>query len=112
MEDCIDKFPEIVSNAYGLTPWVEVVLDEENDVNTERIKAESEKYPIEILKMTLKKQRLLKGIEELLQETKSIKELLPTEVFKLKCQEMGFDLESRPEVGDAFDEILQAVKKQ
>ena len=51
-------------------------------------------------------------IEELLENTKSIKELLPTEVFKLKCEEMDYDLEKRPEVWDAFNEILQSVKKQ
>ena len=43
---------------------------------------------------------------------KSIKELLPTDVFKLKCKEMRFDLENNPEVEDAFNEILQSVKNQ
>ena len=60
----------------------------------------------------MKNQRKVKGIEELLENTKSIKELLPTEVFKLKCEEMDYDLEKRPEVWDAFNEILQSVKKQ
>jgi exonuclease SbcD len=37
---------------------------------------------------------------------------LPTEVFKLKCKEMGVNLEEKPRVLDAFNEVLQAVKNQ
>ncbi len=112
LTECIEKFPELISNSYGLTPWVEIVLDEDNTVNTDDLKKEASNYSFEILKISLKRQRKIKGIEELLENTKSIKELLPTEVFKLKCEEMGFDLKQRPEVYDAFNEILQAVKNQ
>lgn len=112
LTECIEKFPELISNTYGLTPWVEIVLDEDNTVNTDDLKKEASTYSFEILKISLKRQRKIKGIEELLENTKSIKELLPTEVFKLKCEEMGFDLKQRPEVYDAFNEILQAVKNQ
>ncbi len=112
LTECISKFPNLISNTYGLTPWVEIVLDEDNTVNTDDLKKEASNYFFEILKISLKRQRKIKGIEELLENTKSIKELLPTEVFKLKCEEMGFDLKQRPEVYDAFNEILQAVKNQ
>lgn len=112
ISDCISEFPNIISNAYKLTPWVEIVLDEQHTINTEDLKNKAEEYSFDILKMTLKKQRLNKGIDELLEDTKSIKELLPTEVFKLKCEEMGFDLKERPEIWDAFNEILQSVKNQ
>ena len=110
--ECITAFKTITSNSYNLTPWVEIALKEDNTVNTENLKLEAEKYPFEILKIGLKNQRKIKGIEELLENTKSIKELLPTEVFKLKCKEMDYDLEKRPEVWDAFNEILQSVKNQ
>ena len=110
--DCIDQFPIVISNEYELTPWVEISLNEEHTINTYELKVAAENYSFEILKTALKNQRRHKGIEELLAETKSIKELLPTDVFKLKCKEMGFDLESRPEVEDAFNEILQSVKNQ
>ncbi|WP_139959312.1 exonuclease subunit SbcD [Flavicella sediminum] len=112
MADCIHAFPEIISNSFQLTPWVEIVLDEDNTINTEELKNEAEKYGFEILKTSLKNQRKNIGIEELLENTKSIKELLPTEVFKLKCAEMGYDLEENPAIWDAFNEILQAVKNQ
>lgn len=110
--ECIDEFPIVISNSYELTPWVEIVLNEDNTINTDELKILAEKYSFEILKTSLKNQRKIKGIEELLKNTKSIKELLPTEVFKLKCEEMGFDLEESPKVWDAFNEILQKVKNQ
>lgn len=112
MAECIDEFPNIISNSYKLTPWVEIVLDEDNTINTDDLKNTAEKYAFEILKISLKNQRRIKGIDELLENAKSIKELLPTEVFKLKCEEMGFDLEKSPEIWDAFNEILQSVKNQ
>lgn len=112
MIECIAEFSTVISNSYKLTPWVEIVLNEENTINTDDLKKEAEKYSFEILKISLKNQRKIKGIEELLENAKSIKELLPTEVFELKCKEMGFDLEKSPEIWDAFNEILQSVKKQ
>jgi exonuclease SbcD len=110
--ECIATFPDVISNLYKLTPWVEIVLNEERNVNTDDLKVAAEKYSFEILKMSLGNQPEIKGIEELLEETKSIKELLPTDVFKLKCKEIGYDLESKPEVEDAFNEILQFVRNQ
>ncbi len=112
INDCIDKFPSIISNTYGLMPWVEIILNEMNIVNTETLKKEAEKYSFEILKIALKNQRKIKGIEELLENTKSIKELEPTEVFKLKCKEMEIDLKEKPAIWDAFNEVLQSVKNQ
>ncbi|TXD49373.1 exonuclease subunit SbcD [Polaribacter sp. IC073] len=112
MPECIQQFPNIISNSFELTPWVEIVLNENNTINTDELKKEAEKYSFEILKTSLKNRRKNKGIEELLENTKSIKELLPTEVFQLKCEEMGYDLKKSPEVWDAFNEILQSVKNQ
>lgn len=112
IEKCIEEFPNSISNSYKLTPWIEIVLDEKNTINTDNLKKVAETYPFEILKITLKNQRRSKGIEELLNETKSIKELVPIEVFKLKCKEIGYEIESNPEIEDAFNEILQLVKNQ
>jgi exonuclease SbcD len=110
--ECIEQFPNIISNSFNLKPWVEIILNEENTINTDDLKIEAEKHSFEILKTSLKNQRKIKGIDELLENAKSIKELLPTEVFELKCEEMGFDLKERPEIWDAFNEILQLAKKQ
>jgi len=112
MSECISQFTDCISNEYNLTPWVEIILNEENTINTDDLKKSAENYPFEILKISLKKQRKIKGIEELLKNTKSIKELLPVEVFEKKCEEMGFDIQQKPEIWDAFNEILQSVKNQ
>jgi exonuclease SbcD len=112
IDQCIEQFSNITSNSYQLTPWVEIILDEKNTINTDKIKVSSEKYTFEILKISLKNQRKQKGIEELLDSTTSIKELQPTEVFKLKCKEMEYDLKNTPKIWDAFNEILQTVKNQ
>lgn len=112
VQECIDQFPELVSNEYDLTPWVEIALAQEHAVNTDALKKQAEPYPFEILKTALKKQREQRGIEELLAETKSIKELLPTEVFELKCKELAYDLDANPDLKDAFAEVLQAVQNQ
>ena len=110
--ECMSAFPTIISNAYNLTPWIEIVLNENNTINTVDLKIAAEKYTFEILKISLKNQPQFKGIEELLENTKSIKELEPTEVFKLKCKEMDIDIEKRADIWDAFNEILQSVKNQ
>jgi exonuclease SbcD len=110
--ECIEQFPNLISNEYQLIPWVEIALTEKHNINTDELKKAAEPYPFEILKTPLKDQRRLRGIEELLEETKSIKELLPTEVFKLKCKEIGYDLEGNTAIEDAFNEILQCVKNQ
>ena len=110
MTECMEQFPNLISNSYELTPWVEIMLKENHSINTDALKKEAEKYSFEILKIALKKQQTNIGIEELLKNTKSIKELLPRDVFKLKCKEMGVNLDEKPQVLDAFNEILQAVK--
>jgi exonuclease SbcD len=110
--ECMEAFPSIISNSYNLTPWVEIVLNENNTINTDDLKKFAENHSFEILKISLKNQRKTKGIEELLENTKSIKELLPTEVFSLKCEEMGFDLKNNLAIWDAFNEVLQSVKNQ
>ncbi len=112
INECIEKFPTITSNTYELTPWVEIVLKEDNNINIDVLKKAAENYTFEILKTSLKNRRQTKGIEELLENTKSIKELVPEEVFKMKCQEMSYDLEKNPAVLDAFNEILHTVKNQ
>lgn len=112
MTECMEQFPNLISNSYELTPWVEIILKENHTINTDALKKEAEKYSFEILKIALKKQQTNIRIEELLKNTKSIKELFPRDVFKLKCKEMGVNLDEKPQVLDAFNEILQAVKNQ
>ncbi len=112
-KEVLAQYPSVISNKYGLTPWVEIVLDENETVNTDDLKAQAELHQFEILKITLKNfDRCLTGIEEHLKQSESIKELDPTEVFRLKCKEQDINLDERPEILDAFTEILHQVKSQ
>ncbi len=113
VDDCLNQFGDVISNSYQLTPWVEIVLDEKETLNTDELKQQAEQHQFEILKITLNSdKRKVLGIEELLKNTKSIKELEPTEVFKLKCKEQNINLKEHPQLWDAFNEILQTVKGQ
>jgi len=113
VQQCLNQYENVISNSYKLTPWVEIVLDETETLNTDELKQQAESQQFEILKITLNNDyRQQSGIEELLKNTKSIKELKPEEVFKLKCEEQHIDLEENPQLWDAFNEILQIVKGQ
>ena len=112
LQECVANFSTIQTNHYNLKPWVEIILAEDNTINTDNLKKSAAKYDFEILKISLKNERKQQGIEELLENTKSIKELNPSEVFKLKCKEMQVDLKQKPAIWDAFNEILQSVKNQ
>jgi exonuclease SbcD len=112
LDECIAGLQAITTNEFKLRPWVEVVID--NDVNAAVGYADvykaTEDLELEVLKVTLKNQRNTQGIDELKQKTKEIKELSPADVFTLKCQEQGYNLEENPDVFDAFNEALQIAK--
>lgn len=111
VNDCLNQFDSVISNSYQLIPWVEIVLDEKETLNTDELKQNAELHQFEILKITLSNDNRKRiGIDELLKNTKSIKELQPDEVFKLKCKEEHINLEENPQLWDAFNEILQTVK--
>lgn len=96
-----------------LTPWIEIVL-EENFITRPQLDefhACAKEHDLEILKITLKQEGQTKGLEQLLSESKKIKELSPVDVFKLKCEEQDFDLDNNQEILDAFNEALQIVRK-
>ncbi len=113
IENCIQQLKTITTNEYKLTPWVEVILDSEqnNTIGFTEIHQAAESLDIEILKVTLKNQCNTEGLEKLFDNTKHIKELSPVEVFKMKCEEQDFDLKKHPEIWDAFNEVLQIAKE-
>jgi exonuclease SbcD len=109
VESCIHQLEILDKNQNGLTPWVEVVL--ENDQNYSlgypEITKAAEQMSLEVLKVTLKNERKIAGLESLIENAKHIKELTPIDVFKLKCKELNVDLDNDHELLNAFYEILQ-----
>lgn len=113
LEDCIIKLNTIITNKYELTPWVEVVLGNKTktSIGSSEIHKAAEDLQIEVLKVTLKNQQKIEGLEQLIENTKHIKELSPIDVFEMKCKEQGFEIEEHQEIWDAFNEALQIARE-
>lgn len=111
LDVCIAQLNAIESN--DLSPWVEVVLDNESNINIghSEIHKAAEQLELEVLKVTLKNQRKTLGLEQLINDSKQIKNHSPLDIFKLKCQEQEFDIDGNPEIMDAFSEILNKVRE-
>jgi exonuclease SbcD len=113
VEECITALKTIDKATYALKPWVEVVID--NNMNTkiesQEINKAAEDLNLEVLKISLKNERNILGLEALIESSKQIKELQPLEVFKMKCKEQDFDIDENIEIFDAFNEALQIARE-
>ncbi len=110
--DCLNNIKQIKATTL-LTPWIEIVLNETllTRPQLDELHKHGKDHGVDILKITLKDVRQTKGLEQLLSESKKIKELSPVDVFKLKCKEQDFNLEEHQNILDAFNEALQIVRK-
>jgi DNA repair protein SbcD/Mre11 len=113
VEECIDRLKSIDTDNHDLTPWVEVVLDNQSNSTIAYVEINKavENLDLEVLKVTLKNEKKIAGLEQLINNSKHIKELSPIEVFKMKCKEQNFDLENNTEIFDAFNEVLQLARE-
>jgi exonuclease SbcD len=112
--NCIESLQSIDKEESVLKPWVEVVVDNESKVGFAyfEITKVAEGLNLEVLKVSLKNERKITGLESLVENARHIKEFSPLEVFQMKCKEQDFDLETRPEIVDAFHEILQMTREE
>lgn len=113
VESCITQLEKIDEEVHELIPWIEVVLDEEPDssIGFLEINKVADRLRLDVLKVTLKNDRKMEGLESLIENARHIKEFTPVEVFMLKCKEQNFDLESNPDILNAFYEVLQIVQE-
>jgi exonuclease SbcD len=113
VESCIRQLQTIDACEQPLTPWVEVILENDSETSFEyrEINKAAEPLNLEVLKVTFKNERRRAGLERLVENAKDIKEISPEEVFRLKCKEQEFDLESHPEMLNAFFEMLHVVQE-
>lgn len=101
---------EILNNEHNeLTPWVDLILTNEKEAVTgiKEIRDFAEDIRPQVLNYSIKGDGKLDKLKSLVDNAKHIKSFTPLEVFKLKCDEMNVDLEEKPEILDAFNEILQ-----
>lgn len=113
VESCIAQMKIIDIENYSLTPWIEVVLDNQSNstIGFNEIHKAAEVLNLEVLKVTFKNERKTDGLEKLIENARHVKELSPLDVFLLKCKEQDFDIDGSPEILDAFHEILQQAKE-
>ncbi|MRT93921.1 exonuclease SbcCD subunit D C-terminal domain-containing protein [Ancylomarina sp. 16SWW S1-10-2] len=113
VDECITHLQQIDKETYSLKPWVEVVIDNQMNakIENQEINKAAEDLNLEVLKISLKNERNIQGLEALLESSKQIKELQPLEVFKMKCKEQNFDIDENVEIFDAFNEALQIARE-
>jgi exonuclease SbcD len=113
VEECIAQLKVIDAAKHDLTPWVDVVLADSvnSSIGYAEIRQAATELELEVLRTTVKTERVITGLDQLLEQTQNIKELAPLEVFKLKCAESEFDLDENPELLDAFNEVLQLARE-
>ena len=113
VEESINKLTEIDKTNSDLKTWVEVILENEFDSTNgyKSINEASDKLNLEVLKVSLKNDRKITGLEQLVNEATDIKEFSPIEIFRMKCNEQNFELNENDDILDAFNEILQTVKE-
>lgn len=115
LENCIAKINEIGEEKHALRPWIEVILNPKTDISESftAIYDAAKELPLDILKVSYKKQVMTKGIEQLNDELSNVSDLDPITVFKMRCDEKGFDLSENKDILDAFHEIVsQATENE
>ncbi len=111
LETCVFKLQELDTATTSLPTWVEIILEESSSLQGyQEIHVLAESLGIQILKVTLKNERTVKGLEQLIHTSQSIKELSPIDVFKRKCTEESIDLVQNEELLDAFHEVLAIAR--
>jgi exonuclease SbcD len=112
LEDCISQLQSLSKTERKLELWVEVILDSKDHPSAnDLINRTADSLNLQVLKITIKGSKERKGLEELLEKSKEIRELDPMEVFKMKCEEDHYELKDHPEIKDAFTEILNLVRE-
>lgn len=95
-------------------PWIEIIIEQQEmfKMNAQEIQDEARALELDVLKVSLKNRTPIKGIEQLIDESKALKEQSPLEIFKLKCKEQSFNLNENQSIEDAFIELLNTTKQQ
>ena len=111
MESCKAQLEKLDEENNSLTPWVEVILNNEKEAATGywEINEFAEHLKSEVLKITVKDEKKIDRLKSLVENAQHITGFKPLDVFKLRCEEQNLDLNERPEMLDAFNEILQTA---
>ena len=110
-ESCKQKLEQISNLDLIPEPWAEVLLTDKNLASNiySEINNLVQNKKIKVLKVQLRDNENIKGLEKLIEEDRKVNDLKPKEIFLKKCEECEFDLKENPQIADAFDEILNIV---
>ena len=111
VESCKAQLEKLDEENNSLTPWVEVILNNEKEAATGYLEINkfAEHLKSEVLKITVKDEKKIDRLKSLVENAQHITGFKPLDVFKLRCEEQNLDLNERPEMLDAFNEILQTA---
>ena len=109
VESCKVQLEMLNNENNALTTWVEVILSDEKEAvsGNKEINDFAANIQPEVLSIRIKNDRRLDNLKSLVENSPHIKSFTALEVFKLKCEELNIDLDEKPEMLDAFNEILQ-----
>ncbi len=109
--ECKAQLSLLAAGTHSLTPWVEVILKNAAEATTgyKEIQDYAKGLALELLKVTVQNEHHYDHLQSLVDQAQQTKTLNPMEVFRLKCEEQQVDLQTQPEILDAFNEILQSV---
>ena len=112
--ECLTQVELLEPPRTDLSTWVEIEIEDgKSDYRGfQEIYDAVENRAIEILKISNKSNRSITGLEELVKNAESVKDLSPEEVFKQKYTEVGNEKGDIPDVIDAFNEILNIVREK
>jgi exonuclease SbcD len=112
VDECIGALRDIDVQKDALTPWIEIILNNDSvNINNIEINNIAKELSLEVLKISLSRDRDMNGLEKIVEKPVHIKELKPIDVFEMRCKEMKFDISLRQDVLDAFNEALQIVNE-
>lgn len=114
IQHCIKKLKTFENNEFNLTPWVEIALAEDKNIamHISELNIIASEENIDILKISLVKDKETEKKNELNSLAKNVKQLKPLDVFKMKCEEQNVDLEEEKELLLAFNSILQTIENK
>ncbi|MEH0153783.1 exonuclease SbcCD subunit D C-terminal domain-containing protein [Limibacter armeniacum] len=99
------------SEEHLLRPWAEVVvkLSAYDPKITDKIYEAAQGAQMEILKISTTGIASQHYEDSIFEGKQSLQELTPEEVFRKKCEMRQFDLDSNPDILDAFQELYTAI---
>ncbi|MCU4175856.1 exonuclease SbcCD subunit D C-terminal domain-containing protein [Carboxylicivirga sp. N1Y90] len=112
LHHCIKQLNAIDKENHNLLPWVEVVLDNEDNsgIGYSQINEAAEQLRLKVLKVSLKNDTRQADLLNESFDGENIKNISPMDVFKLRCDEQNFEINDHPDIEDAFHEVLQIAR--